>query len=131
MIQRPSADIVPAPCVSVGLPRCRRPARTGGFWRIGKKRASFEGTRPYDAPNDAPFGASPLPIAADPGQDLTRRREEPRRTWPTIENVAATLIVDAAFKVRTRVEKRLGLLINFNVPLIKDGMSRDINRLEV
>ena len=27
-------------------------------------------------------------------------------------------------------DKRLGLLINFNVPLIKDGISRVVNRLE-
>ena len=67
------------------------------------------------------------------------------------ENKIAKEIVDAAYQVHTKLgksvetvapvhkkqvltylrlaDKRLGLLINFGAPLIKDGISRIVNRL--
>jgi len=41
------------------------------------------------------------------------------------ENEIAKIIVDAAY----HVHKKLGLLINFGLELIRDGISRVVNRL--
>jgi len=41
------------------------------------------------------------------------------------ENEISKLIVDVAYKVHTK----LGLLINFNEALIKDGITRIVNNL--
>ena len=42
------------------------------------------------------------------------------------ENEIAKVVVDAAYRVHTK----LGLLINFGAPLIKQGISRIVNGLE-
>ena len=42
------------------------------------------------------------------------------------ENEIAKVVVDAAYCVHTK----LGLLINFGAPLIKQGLSRIVNGLE-
>lgn len=44
------------------------------------------------------------------------------------ENEIAKQIVDAATYLRL-ADKRLGLLINLNVSLIKDGIARVVNKL--
>jgi len=50
------------------------------------------------------------------------------------ENAIAKEIVDAAFRIHTTLgpgaDKRLGLMINFHVALIKDGITRIVNGLE-
>jgi GxxExxY protein len=54
------------------------------------------------------------------------------------ENEVAAIIVDVAYKIHKRQllthlrlsDKRLGLLINFNVELIKDGVKRVVNGLQ-
>jgi GxxExxY protein len=57
------------------------------------------------------------------------------------EKAVAQQIVDAAYRVHTLhkkqlltylklADKRLGLLINFNVVLIKDGITRMVNGLK-
>ena len=48
-------------------------------WRIGARHEKPCATTTYDAPNDAPFGASPLPIGADKDRSLSpSRRSSPR-----------------------------------------------------
>ncbi len=56
---------------------------------------------------------------------------------PMTENAIAKEIVDASFRIHATLgpglllaDKRLGMPINFNALLIKDGISRIVNGLE-
>jgi len=80
MSNHPSAEVRPRP-MNGAEARARRtrgpfPDHTRLFGALAQKHGKLDLPRTYNAPNDAPFGALPLPIGANDGRPAARRRRE-------------------------------------------------------